>query len=232
MKKIMNFLAFILAFMFFIPAVSAADSEVTRIILVRHGETPYNKVIRYQGWTDIPLNETGIRQAELLAQSLKDVPIDVFISSPLQRAYVTTQKVAELHNKTIEYTDPRLKEIDFGDWTGKYAADLQKKYPEQFAIWTKKPWLIIMPNGESLEDMQMRGRAALNDIVALYPGKTIFIGAHSLLNATILCSVLDISLEHFNKIPQSNTCVNVLEYKDGAWKVLLMNSTTHLNRLY
>lgn len=232
MKSFSKILAFILAFIFFIPAVSAADSDVTHVILVRHGETPYNKTFRYQGWADIPLNETGIRQAELLAQSLKDIPIDVFISSPLQRAYLTTQKVAELHNKTIEYTDPRLREINFGDWSEQYIDDLKKKYPEQFAIWTKKPWLIIMPNGESLQDLQDRSRAALNDAVARYPGKTIFIGTHSVLNATLLCSVLDISLEHFNKIPQSNTCVNVLEYKDGAWKVLLMNSTAHLNRLY
>jgi len=67
---------------------------------------------------DIPLNATGIRQAELLAESLKDVPIDVFISSPLKRAFVTTEKCAQLHGKEIAYTDDRLKEINFGLWAG------------------------------------------------------------------------------------------------------------------
>lgn len=233
MKTCIKFLALMLTLIIFSPTAAAADENaVTRIILVRHGETSYNKEHRYQGNKDIPLNETGIKQAELLAQSLKDVPIDIFISSPLQRAYVTTQKVAEMHGMNIEYTDPRLKEIDFGDWTGQYIDDLQKNYPEQFAVWKKKPWLTIMPNGESLQDMQDRGRAALNDIVAKYPGKTVFVGAHSVLNTVVICSVLNISLEHFLQIPQSNTCVNVLEYKNGSWRVLLMNSTTHLNRLY
>ena len=233
MKNCIKFLAFFLTLIIFAPMASAAENdEVTRIILVRHGETPYNKVKRYQGWTDVPLNETGIRQAELLAQSLKDVPIDVFISSPLQRAYLTTQKVAELQGKEIEYTDPRLREVNYGDWSGKYQADLNKKYPEKYDLWIKKPWLVIHTNGESLQDLQDRSRAALNDIVARYPAKTVFVGAHSYVNGVLLCSVLDVNLDHFNKFPQSNTCVNVLEYKNGAWRALLINSTTHLNRLF
>lgn len=231
MKKFVPLIVAIILLIF--PTVTnAAEDSVTRIILVRHGETPYNKAARYQGWVDIPLNETGIKQAELLAESLKDVPIDVFISSPLQRAYLTTQKVAELHGMQLEYTDPRLREINFGDWAGKYIADLRKKYPEQFAVWTKKPWLMIFPNGESLQDMQDRGRAALNDAVARYPGKTIFIGAHSFFNIAMICSVLNIDLDNFTQISQMNTCVNVFEYQDGFWKVITINSIAHLNRLY
>ena len=231
MKKILSLIV-ALIFLIFPTVTNAAEDTVTRIILVRHGETDYNKSVRYQGWIDIPLNETGIRQAEVLAESLKDVPIDVFISSPLQRAYLTTQKVAQLHGMGIEYTDPRLREIDFGDWSGKYAADLKKNYPEQFAVWMKKPWLMIFPNGESLQDVQNRGRAAINDIVARYPGKTIFIGAHSLFNITAICSIMDIDLNHFYQIPQMNTCVNVFEYRDGVWQVITINSLAHLNRLY
>ena len=158
--------------------------------------------------------------------------IDVFISSPLQRAYLTTQKVAEIHGMQIEYTDPRLREINYGDWAKQYTADLEKKYPQQFAMWKRKPWLVIHPNGESLQELSERGRAALYDAIARHPGKTIFIGAHSYINAAILCDVLNIGLEHFNQFPQSNTCVNVLEYKNGAWRALLINSTAHLHRLF
>ncbi len=232
MKTCLRFLALVLAVIIFAPVQVSAESEVTRVILVRHGETPYNKVSRYQGWTDVPLNETGIKQAEALAEYLKDVPIDVFISSPLQCAYLTTQKVAELHGMQIEYTDPRLREINYGDWAKKYTKDLEKKYPQQFALWKRKPWLVIHPNGESLQELGDRARAALNDAVARYPGKTIFIGAHSYLNGALICNVLDLSLEHFNKFPQSNTCVNVLEYRDGAWKAVTINSTAHLGKLF
>ena len=72
--------------------------------------------------------------------------------------------------------------------------------------------------------MQYRSRAALEDAVTKYPGKTIFIGAHSHVNTVILCSLLGIDLEHFQQISQSNTCVNVLKCTDGVWKVVTINS--------
>lgn len=206
-------------------------AEVTTVILVRHGETPYNLAKRYQGHLDIPLNDTGLKQAQLLAKSLKNYPIDVFISSPLKRAYVTTETVAKAHGMTIAYTDDRLKEIDFGDWSGEFIADLQAKFPEQFKLWQERPWLITFPNGENLRDMQYRARSALEDAVARYPGKTIFIGAHSQLNTVLLCSVLGLDTEHFKQLPQNNTCVNVLRCEDGVWQVVLVNSIAHLGKL-
>ena len=230
MKALKIFLTVVFAWMIiFQPAQSFA--ETTTVILVRHGETPYNKVKRYQGHLDIPLNETGLKQAQLLAKSLKDFHIDVFISSPLKRAYVTTETVAKAHGQEIAYTDERLREIDYGDWAGEYVADLKTKYPEQFTLWQERPWLMKFPNGESLRDMQYRGREALEDAVAKYPGKTIFIGAHSKVNIAIICSVLGIDLEKFWQIPQNNTCVNVLKYEDGVWKLVLMNSVAHLGKL-
>ena len=132
----------------------------------------------------------------------------------------------------IDYTDPRLREINYGDWEGKSADEWKKKNPEQFAMWKKKTWLVINPNGESLQDLANRARAALNDAVARYPGKTIFIGAHGHTNISLLCDVLNIGQENFRKFTQSNTCINVLEYKDGAWKAVVINSTAHLNKLF
>ena len=230
MKLLRFFLAIVFAWVFvFVPA--QVDAIATTVILVRHGETPYNVAKRYQGHLDIPLNENGIAQAKLLAEGLKDYHIDVFISSPLSRAYMTTETVAKSHGMTIAYTDDRLKEIDYGDWAGEYVADLQVKYPEEFKMWQERPWLITFPNGENLRDMQYRGRAALEEAVAKYPGKTIFIGAHSFINATILCSVLGLDTQHFRQIQQNNTCVNVLRYEDGVWKVVLLNSVAHLGQL-
>ena len=83
-----------------------------------------------------------------------------------------------------------------------------------------------------MKSIQKRYRAALDDIVKKYPGKTILVGAHSAGNTAVLCSVLNINLNHYNQLKQDNTCVNVLEYKDGEWKLLLMNSVEHLGYLY
>ncbi len=230
MRLIKFLLAFVFAWAFiFVPAQVSA--ETTTVILVRHGQTAYNLQNRYQGFLDIPLNENGLEQAKLLAESLKDFPIDVFISSPLNRAYVTTETVAKMHGMEIAYTDDRLKEINFGDFAGLTSEEGMEKFPKEAKLWLESPSLLTFPNGENLRDIQYRGRAALEDAVAKYPGKTIFIGAHSRLNTTIICSMLGIDLEHFWQVPQSNTCVNVLKYKDGVWTVEIMNSVAHLGKL-
>ena len=230
MRVLKFFLALVFAWMFiFVPAQVSA--EVTTVVLVRHGQTDYNVQGRWQGFLDIPLNENGLKQAKLLAKSLKDYPIDVFISSPLNRALVTTETVAKIHGMEVAYTDERLREINFGDCAGLNANEREKRFPALMELWKNRPWLVTFPNGESLLDMQYRGRLALEDAVAKYPGKTIFIGAHSFINAVVLCSVLGLDTQHFPQIAQNNTCVNVLQYEDGLWKIVTMNSVAHLGKL-
>ena len=230
MRLLKFFLAFVFAWAFiFVPAQVSA--ETTTVILVRHGQSVYNLEDRFQGFIDVPLTEKGLDQAKLLAKSLKDFPIDVFIASPLSRAYVTAETVAKMHGKTIAYTDDRLKEINYGDLAGLTRKEAAEKYPEVCKLWNESPSLVTFPNGENLRDLEYRSRAALEDAVAKYPGKTIFIGAHSKLNTVVICSVLGIDLEHFWQVPQNNTCVNVLQYKDGVWKVVTTNSVAHLGKL-
>jgi len=226
------FTAFLLAITFLLPT-NVASAEKTIIILIRHGETEYNKTHRYQGALDIPLNETGLHQAELLAERLKNVPIDIFISSPMERAYVTTEKIAALHDRTIDYVDNRLKEASYGDWAGKTFDEVKAEHPREYLLQWKKRWSYTPPNGESLQSIQKRYRAVLDDVVKKYPGKVVLIGAHSAGNSAVLCSLLNVPLkDRYNQIKQNNTCVNVLEYNDGKWEILLMNSVDHLGYLY
>lgn len=222
----------LLAISFLLP-LNVASAEKTVIILIRHGETEYNKTHRYQGALDIPLNETGLHQADLLAERLKDVPIDIYISSPLQRAYVTTEKVAALHDRTIDYVDNRLKDPSAGDWAGKTFDEIKAAYPKGYLLEWKKRWAYTPPNGDSLQSVQKRYRAVLDEVVEKYPGKVVLIGAHSKGNAALICSLLNIPLkDRYNQIKQDNTCVNVLEYEDGKWEIRLMNSIDHLGYLY
>ena len=231
MRKILSALVIVLLL---IPlnAFAADKIEVTTVILVRHGETDYNRQRRFQGLKDMPLNETGINQARLLAERLKDVQIDVFISSPMRRAVATTKAVAELHNMPIAYTDERLVELNYGDWAGEYKADIAEQYPKLHYVWKNKPHKMKFPNGETLKQVQARYRAALDEAVAKYPGKTIFIGAHSKGNMALLCELFDVGLDHFYFFPQDNTCINVLQYEGGKWHVVLLNSVDHLGYVY
>jgi len=136
-----------------------------------------------------------------------------------------------MHGKTIAYTDERFQEINYGDWAGLTSEEQKEKFPEVTKLWNKQPWLANFPNGENLRDVQYRTRNALEDAVAKYPGKTIFIGAHSHVNMAIICSVLGLDPQHIQQIRQSNTCLNILRYEDGNWQVVAMNSIAHLGKL-
>lgn len=104
---------------------------MTRIILVRHGETTWNVEGRYQGQEDTPLSERGLEQGRLLAEGLKNIPLDRAISSPLQRSFKTCQFCADLHDLSVS-ADERLSEINHGSWEGRLASEIAEAYPEDF----------------------------------------------------------------------------------------------------
>ena len=205
---------------------------MTRIILVRHGETTWNVEGRYQGQEDTPLSERGLTQGHLLAEGLRNTPIDLCISSPLQRSYQTCKFCADLHNLSVA-TDERLLEINHGTWEGILAKDIAAQYPEEFHQWHTTPHLVQMPGGgETLEDVRKRVRDAFDDYVVQYPDKTILVAAHDAVNKAIICDILGLGMEHFWQIKQDNTCINVLEYQEGAWRIVLLNATNHMGFLF
>lgn len=203
-----------------------------KIILIRHGETTWNIEGRYQGQEDTPLSERGLRQGQLLAEALHKIHLDVCISSPLQRSYQTCKFCADLHSLPVT-TDARLTEINHGSWEGVLAGDIAKRYPVEFAQWHTQPQLVQMPDGgESLEDVRKRARAAFDDYAATYADKTVLVAAHDAVNKAIICDLLGLDMSHFWQIKQDNTCINVLEYSEGSWRIVLLNSTNHLGFLF
>lgn len=88
-----------------------------------------------------------------------------------------------------------------------------------------------MPGGENLEDVRRRARAAFDDMAETYDGKTVLVAAHDAVNKVILCDLLGIDIDHFWQIKQDNACINVVEYSDGRWRLVLINSTVHLGYL-
>ena len=205
---------------------------MTRIILVRHGETTWNVEGRYQGQEDTPLSERGLEQGRLLAEGLKDIPLDRAISSPLQRSFKTCQFCADLHDLSVS-ADERLSEINHGSWEGRLASEIAEAYLEDFARWHSQPHLVQMPDGgENLDDVRRRVRAAFDEYVEKYPDETILVAAHDAVNKAIICDLMGIGMDHFWQIKQDNTCINVLEYNEGTWRVVLLNSTAHMGYLF
>jgi broad specificity phosphatase PhoE len=158
---------------------------MTHLILIRHGETDWNVEGRYQGQADPPLNHRGLAQAHQLAVSLRDVPLDVLVTSPLSRAYQTAAILAEILGGLPLHVDPRLMEIHQGDWQTRLRSEIEALYPDLFQRWETEPWEITPPGGEHLRQVQARVYAALDDLLAQYQGQTIGLVTHRIPIALI-----------------------------------------------
>lgn len=206
---------------------------MTRIILVRHGETNWNVEGRYQGQEDTDLSPRGLEQGKRVGEALKDVPIDVYISSPLKRSFMTATFCAQHQAKEV-IADSRLTEINHGVWEGQLSTHIEAQFPEEFHQWHSQPHLVHMPGpgGESLEDVRKRVRAAFDEYVETYEGKTLLVAAHDAVNKAIICDVMGLDMSHFWQIKQDNTCINVLEYDKGQWRLVMLNYTGHLGYIF
>ena len=150
---------------------------MTRLIVCRHGATEWNRLGRYQGQSDVPLNDDGVRQAQLLAQELQAEPIDAVFASTLERAWKTAEAIAELHNLSV-HRDARLKEVDEGDWEGLTLSEITAKYPDQLAVWVRGSAESRPTNGESISEMRARLSAALTDIHEACPEGLVVVVTH------------------------------------------------------
>jgi probable phosphoglycerate mutase len=148
---------------------------VTTILLARHGETDWNRENRFQGHADPPLNETGRAQAAELAAALAAEQLAAVYSSPLQRAFETAQIVAAPHSLEPVAVEA-LREVDVGSWQGLTRAEIEQRFPAQFARWLayEQGW----EDGESYEEMGNRVVAALLELAVVHEGERILAVSH------------------------------------------------------
>jgi phosphoserine phosphatase len=207
-----------------------------RLLLVRHGETDWNRQQRFQGQIDVPLNSQGQLQAEQAAAFLQSVPIDRAVSSPLLRPKQTAAAILQHHpDVELEFLDD-LQEISHGLWEGKLEAEIEQDYPGLLQQWQRSPETVQMPEGENLQQVWERAIAAWNSIVASTAQQddrliTVLVSAHDAVNKAILCGLVGLEPGHFWNFKQGNGAVSVIDYPHGAaGKPILkaMNITTHL----
>ncbi|MFN8526292.1 MAG: histidine phosphatase family protein [Chloroflexota bacterium] len=156
----------------------------TSIILCRHGETDWNREGRYQGRTDVPLNAKGLRQARELAARLQATEISAIYSSTLSRAYDTAVEIARLHQLRV-HQDPRLDEINQGEWEGLRPAEIVVNHRELHDRWQHYPLDLRLPGGETLEEVRQRVADLLAEILAGHDGETVCVVAHSVSMAAV-----------------------------------------------
>ncbi len=154
-----------------------------KIILVRHGQTDWNRENRIQGELDIPLNERGKREAKEIALRLAHTVIDHIYSSRLSRAYETAIEIAKLHKLKI-LTDPRLDELGQGKWEGMKVSEVRRLYPDFYSKWEKDPTSVTPPEGKSVREVFKKVKEFWAENIL--PGKgTVVIVAHKVINALI-----------------------------------------------
>jgi len=203
---------------------------MTSIYLVRHGQTAWNKEEIFRGRTDVPLDETGLKQAELAGQYFKGMEIHAIYSSPLSRAWQTAQKIAQIQTVKVEPLEGIL-DMSFGDWEGHAHQEIRKMDNETYRQWVESPHLVKLPGGESLDDVRGRAMAALEEVLRKHSEKTIALVSHRVVCKVIICAILGLDNSHFWQIAQDTTAINLIQYKKGKYILSLMNETCHLKAL-
>lgn len=200
----------------------------TRIILVRHGQTEWNVAEVFRGRIDIELDETGLRQADLLAEYLSHRKLEAVYSSPLQRALQTAEAIARHYGLTVEIV-PGLNDVDFGEWQGLAHGDVRTRYSEVYRDWTTNPRCTKFPSGESLEEVRQRALAVV-DKVTKQPG-TVVLASHRVVHKLLICALLGLDDSHFWNIRIDTCGMTTFDFTDGQFVLTEHNNTSFLEPL-
>ncbi|MGZ3597872.1 MAG: histidine phosphatase family protein [Syntrophales bacterium] len=196
-----------------------------KLILVRHGETQSNRENRVQGTTDMELSDYGRMQAHKLAESLKGEPIERIVSSPLRRAYETAKAISRFNDAMIE-SNRDLQEMNHGDFENLTIQELKEKHISVLRQWENDPASVVMPNGESLHDLQRRAWSVIEGIAET--ARNSIVVTHNMTIRTILCKIQDLDMLHIRGMHVDLASKTFVEFKLGKGAIVILNDTSHL----
>lgn len=199
-----------------------------KLILIRHGETEWNKQRRIQGCrSDTRLSQKGLQDADRLAAALCKERIDAIYSSPMKRASETAQVVAEACKVKVQVLN-ELREIDAGALDGLFERELSGSYETAWREMCSGNASTPLPDGESLQDLQKRTSWAIDRMLERHIDGTVVVVAHLLTNLAIVCQALGIDLSLIARLKQAPASISVLEMTTQGNSLLLLNDTCHL----
>lgn len=203
----------------------------TRLLIVRHGQTDWNTNGRFQGQTDIPLNATGHQQAHSLARRLAAEPLAAIYASDLQRTWLTAKSIHQalpLNGCCPLISEPRLREMSFGEWEGLTYDEIQARQPQLLQRWETDLEHTCPPGGETLLELVGRVQAVYQTILITHPDTTVLLVAHGGPLQILITSLLEMPPGRFWQIHLSNASLSeVSVFPEGAI-LNLLNSTDHL----
>jgi probable phosphoglycerate mutase len=202
-----------------------------KIILIRHGETAWNAERRLQGHLDIPLNAEGERQARLLAGALAAEPLDLIVSSDLQRARQTAQAVATLRGMPL-LVEPGLRERCYGGFEGLLYSEIEQRFPAEFAAWQGRDVDAILPDGkncgETFRQFYARATGAILGLARAYPGRSIAMVAHGGVLECAYRMALGLPLETPRDFKVFNASINRFHLEEDRLALDSWGEVAHL----
>ena len=186
-----------------------------RLLLIRHGSTLDNEQQRYSGQADVPLSPRGESQVALLNQQLAQEPIDLIVTSDLQRARATGTAIAQYHQVPV-YEDPAIREIYLGAWEGLTFAELRERDPEAYYGWQNKPLDVRPPGGETI--VQLRDRVVRTQEF-WYTGHaedTVVWATHGGVIRVLLCHLLNVDLNSWGQFKRENASITEVRLGQNA----------------
>ena len=201
---------------------------MTEIIIIRHGETEWNKTGRFQGHSDVPLSVEGRAQAEALGRNLALDHVDAIYASDLIRAMETAAPLAARFGLTVT-PDPLLRELNFGAWEGRSFNDVNAEHSDTMKRFYNDPEHADIPESEPFPVFQKRVAGRVREIVRAHQGKRIVIVSHGASIRILLADILAMPIRSIWHVSQLNTAVNKIRFEDDGFAIVtLMNDTSHL----
>lgn len=200
-----------------------------RFYLLRHGETEWNKLGKFQGLTDISLNERGLAQARDSARAALAWDHSVIYASSLTRTVQVAEELRRLSGAPV-VTDPGLRELSLGELEGVTGAEMRAGWPELYQTWRRNPAEVAMPNGETLSQLQERAWQVVLEIERVHsesPG--IVVVSHNFTIRTIICAILDIPLYNFHRMSLGLGSLSSFESDTNGRRLITYNSNSHLS---
>ncbi|MBI3346807.1 MAG: histidine phosphatase family protein [Burkholderiales bacterium] len=201
--------------------------QATRLILIRHGETAWNRATRIQGHTDIPLSPLGLAQAERLAEALADEPLTAIYSSDLSRARQTAEALARARHLPVRF-DTQLRERAFGRFEGLSWDEISQGFPEDAARWRRREPDFEVGGGESLNAFSARCLEAARRAAAAHPGQDIALVAHGGVLDCLYRAATRAALDAPRSWQLGNAAINRLLATAEGFTLIGWNDDRHL----
>ena len=197
------------------------------LIIIRHGETAWNREKVFRGNRDVRLNSIGIAQADATAKALEGRVFDAIYTSPLKRALVTARRIAKPHEMAVRETEG-FSDISYGVWEGLSVDTVKREYPGFYEKWLKNPSKVKFTRGESMKRAWKRVNSALREVIWMHGTGTVVIVSHRIPIKMMTAYLMAKPRDAIGQIRHDPCGMSIFHVKHRDYKPLVLNDTAHL----